>query len=83
MNKSKNLSPVIMVDNVRIERIPVQTRILSASDDMLDIIREYALPLLKEGDILSLSESPLAITQGRAIPVDQIKPGKLGSPGPG
>jgi hypothetical protein len=77
MNKSKNLSPVIMVDNVRIERIPVQTRILSASDDMLDIIREYALPLLKEGDILSLSESPLAITQGRAIPVDQIKPGKL------
>ncbi len=77
MNKSKNLSPVIMVDNVRIERIPVQTRILSASDDMLDIIREYALPLLKEGDILSLSESPLAITQGRAIPVDQIKPRKL------
>ena len=77
MNKSKNLSPVILVGGVRVERIPVQTRILSQADDMADIAREYALPKLRPGDILTVSESPLAITQGRAIPVDQIKPGRL------
>jgi hypothetical protein len=77
MNKSKNLSAVILVDNVRIERIPVETKILTAQDRMADIIRTYALPLLKEGDILTISESPLAITQGRAIPVDQINPSFL------
>ncbi|MBW6513820.1 MAG: coenzyme F420-0:L-glutamate ligase [Candidatus Syntrophosphaera sp.] len=77
MNKSKNISPVIVVDDVRIERIPVRTRILTSEDDIARIIREYALPLLQEGDILTISESPLAITQGRAVPADQIKPGWL------
>ncbi len=77
MNKSKNLSPVINVYAARVERIPVETKVLSTADNMSDIIRTYALPLLKPGDILTISESPLAITQGRAIPVDQIKPGWL------
>lgn len=77
MNKSKNLSAVIDIYNLKVERIPVETRILSADDEMLDIIREYALPLMQKGDVLTISESPLAITQGRAIPSDQIKPGLL------
>jgi ribosomal protein S28E/S33 len=77
MNKSKNLSPVINLYGVRVERIPVETRILSSEDDMEQIIRSYALPKMRAGDILTISESPLAITQGRAIPADQIKPGWL------
>lgn len=72
MNKSKNLDPVMLVNGIPFERIPVETRILTPEDKMSDIIREYAVPLLKEGDILSLSESPLAITQGRAIPVETL-----------
>ncbi len=77
MNKSKNLSPVVVINDVRVERIPVQTKILTAADRMSDIIRAYALPQMKPGDILTISESPLAITQGRAIPADQIKVGRL------
>lgn len=77
MNKSKNLSPVVVINDVRVERIPVQTKILTAEDRMSDIIRAYALPQMKPGDILTISESPLAITQGRAIPADQIKVGRL------
>lgn len=77
MNKSKNISPVVVIDDVRIQRIPIKTKILTADDNMADIIREYALPLLQEGDILTISESPLAITQGRAVPAEQIKPGRL------
>lgn len=77
MNKNKNLSPVIVLGDIRIERIPVKTKILTAEDKMADIIRTYALPLMQPGDILTISESPLAITQGRAIPADQIKVGRL------
>lgn len=44
---------------------------------MLAIAKEYALPLMREGDILSVSESPLAITQGRAVPVAELKIGPL------
>lgn len=77
MNKSKNLSPVIAIDDVRIERIPVETKILTADDSIADIIRTYAVPHIMSGDMLTISESPLAITQGRAISVDQIKPGFL------
>ena len=58
-------------------RIPLKTRILNAEDEMLDILREYALPHMKAGDILTISESPLAITQGRAVPVSELKIGLL------
>jgi hypothetical protein len=57
------------------ERIPVKTRILKPGDDMLEIIREYAIDQLKKGDIITISESPLAITQGRALPLSEIKIG--------
>jgi hypothetical protein len=74
---SKERNPFIEVVSVKFERIPVKTRILTKDDDMLEIIKEYALPLLKTGDIISISESPLAITQGRAVPVSELKIGLL------
>jgi len=74
---SKERNPFIDVVSVRFERIPVKTSILTKDDDMLEIVKEYALPLLKTGDIISISESPLAITQGRAVPVSELKIGLL------
>lgn len=70
-NKVK--SPFITIYGQTFERIPIKTHILSPQDDMADIIRQYALPLMKKGDILTISESPMAITQGRAIPESEIK----------
>lgn len=75
MNKERN--PFIDVVSVRFERIPVKTKILTKDDSMLDIVKEFALPLLKEGDVIAISESPLAITQGRAVPVSELKIGLL------
>lgn len=72
MSNTKVFEPVISLYGQRFERIPVRTRILSPEDDIADIVRSYALPLMQEGDILTISESPLAITQGRAIPVSDI-----------
>ncbi len=77
MSNSKKTDPIITVFGAKIERIPVKTRILTPNDKIGDMIREYALPLMREGDILTISESPLAITQGRAIPVSRIKVSRL------
>ena len=45
-------------------RIPVKTHILSADDEMVEIVKKYAVPLMQAGDYLAISEGPLAITQG-------------------
>jgi hypothetical protein len=74
---SKRKDPLIKVRNVSFERIPLKTKILTAEDRIADIFREYALPYLQAGDIVTISESPLAITQGRAIPVKDLKIGLL------
>jgi len=73
MSNSKTTLPVITVGGVQFERIPVKTRILTPEDEIAGIVREYALPLMQEGDIVTISESPLAITQGRAVPVSEIR----------
>ena len=70
-------SAVIEVNNRKYLRLPVKTRILTAEDDMLQIVEEFTQGMLQPGDIISISESPLAITQGRAIPVKDIKVGLL------
>lgn len=75
MKSSSN--PVVKVDEIEYLRIPVKTKILQPKDDIIELVREYAVPLMQEGDILVISESPLAITQGRAIPIKDIKVGFL------
>lgn len=72
---SRNLQ--IKIDDKVYERILIKTKILSPDDDIVEIIRKYAAHKLQNGDIITVSESPLAITQGRAIPVSQIKVGFL------
>lgn len=58
-----------------VERIKVKTHVLNKGDDLIAVVRQYAGPLLKVGDILTIAESPVAAVQGRAIPVSEIKPG--------
>ena len=66
---------IITIQGYSFERIPIKTRILSEQDDIVEIVKKYTKGLLKKGDIITISESPLAITQGRAIPVKQLKVG--------
>ncbi len=73
----KNFQPIIEIDSIQYERIPIKTRILMPGDSLTDIILESAGNVLQQGDIISISESPLAITQGRAVPVSQLKIGLL------
>ncbi|MCK4695598.1 MAG: coenzyme F420-0:L-glutamate ligase, partial [Candidatus Cloacimonetes bacterium] len=68
---------VIEIKGKLYTRIPVKTKILTPEDDMLEIVKKYTKSIIKKDDIITISESPLAITQGRAIPVEKIKVGFL------
>ena len=57
-----------------LEVIPLPTKIITPDDRLLKIIATYAGPYLQPGDTLALAESVVAITQGRLIRPEQIKP---------
>lgn len=54
-------------------RLPVRTPVVTEADDIVEVIARYAGPLAQPGDILFVSEKVVAITQGRAIPVEEIR----------
>lgn len=58
-------------------RQPIKTKILTPEDDIIDIVMEYTEGKRKKNDIVIMSESPVAITQGRAVLEDEIKIGLL------
>ena len=75
-NEGKNC--IIEVDGVRYERLPIRTHLITAEDDILDVAEKYGSPVLTQpGDVLFITEKIVACTQGRAIPLKDIKPRKL------
>jgi len=69
--KFKN--PVISVGGRRFERIPIKTHVLTEKDDFAHVLLKYARPVAWPGDIVFISETALAITQGRAIHYKTIR----------
>src|SRR6056297_140773 len=65
------------VENKTYFRIPVKTKILGPDDDIVEIVNRYTGDITKPGDIIVVSESPVAMTQGRAIFETDIKVGFL------
>ena len=58
----------------RLARYPMKTHVISDRDKMEDVIEQYARPYLHGGDILVISERIVAISQGRAFPIKDIRP---------
>jgi len=61
---------------VSVQVIPVQTKLVTPDDDLLEVISEYCGPLLQKGDILVAAETMVAISQGRLIRPENVKPGR-------
>jgi len=74
-NKGKQL--LIEVDGERYERLPIKTHVITDRDDICEVAKKYAKEHLEPDDILFISEKAVACTQGRAIPLEDIKPRKL------
>jgi len=74
-NPKKNLK--IEYNNKTYLRIPIKTHVITKEDNIVDVVKKYALNLIQSQDILFITEKAVAITQGRAFPVKDIKPRKL------
>ncbi len=74
-NEGKKL--VITTENGTYERYPIKTKIVMDGDDLVEILNECVAPYLQDGDMIFMSEKIVAISQGRAFPVSEIKPSKL------
>jgi F420-0:gamma-glutamyl ligase len=58
-------------------RLPVRTHVVTEADDIVEVLAQYAGPETQPGDIVFVSEKVVAITQGRAVPVEEIRVGTL------
>src|SRR5689334_6768107 len=67
----------VVVDGRTFERVPIHTPVLMPGDDIPSVIREHVGPHLRAGDTVVLSESAVAIMQGRARDWRTIHPGRL------
>ena len=69
---------IIEVDGVEYERLPIKTHLITDKDNIVEVAKQYGSPVLSQpGDVLFITEKIVACTQGRAIPLKDIKPRKL------
>jgi hypothetical protein len=74
-NEGKSLE--VTVDGATYERVPIKTHVVLEGEVLVDVIEKYATGLLRDGDMLFVTEKIVAITQGRAYPLEQIAPRRL------
>ncbi len=74
-NEGKNLE--VTVDGVTYKRIPIKTHVVMRDDVLLEVVQKYAAKLVKDGDVLFVTEKIVGITQGRAFPLEEISPRPL------
>lgn len=69
--------PEVSIDGRNYLRIPIKTHVIMKEDHLLDVIKTYTSEHINPGDLLFVTEKIVAITQGRAIPLKDIKPRPL------
>ncbi len=74
-NPDKNL--IIETRYGEFYRYPVKTCLIKPDDNLLKLIKEYALPHLEKEDILFISEKVVAVIQNRSYKISDIKSSKL------
>lgn len=57
-----------------IQLIPIKTRILTESDDMVEAVHEFGQSLIGPNDVVCVAETVLAITQGRYTRPEWLRP---------
>lgn len=74
-NEGKELE--IHVNGKKFIRIPVKTHLIKREDRMIDVACTYLKDKTAENDIVFITEKIVGITQGRALPLSEIKPRPL------
>jgi len=73
----KEKKPYIEVSGEKYLRIPIKTHLIEYGENLKEVILNYAKDMVESDDILFVTEKIVAITQGRAYPVNDIKVRKL------
>ncbi len=74
-NENKALE--VELNNKKYLRIPIKTHVVLKDDILKDVVTKYAQDLVEDGDHLFITEKIVAIMQGRAYALHDIKPRKL------
>ena len=56
LRTNENKQIVRKVGDKEFERYAIKTRFVNIGDDYIDVVKEYALPHVKEGDFISIIE---------------------------
>lgn len=67
----------IDISSKRFIRIPIKTHLIQKEDNVIDVAVKYLKDKIREEDTVFITEKIVSITQGRAIPLKEIKPRPL------
>ena len=73
----REYEPIVHVGEEAYLRIMIKTHTIMKGEDIGDLMVRYVQPELEPGDIIFVSEKAAAASQGRAVPLDEIKPSPL------
>ena len=59
------------------ERLPIKTHVIIKNDNIIEVCKRYLQLHLQPNDLIFISEKIIAITQGRAFPIKEIRPSWL------
>ena len=65
----------LTIDGMAYERHMIRTQLISDGDDIVTLVISYVKDLVRDGDIIVISERVVAISQGRSYPIENIHPG--------
>lgn len=54
--------------------VPIKTHLVTEEDDIAKVVARYTSAVADPGDLIAVAESVVAITQGRAILPEKVKP---------
>ena len=77
MEPNPGINLVVKTKYGEFERHPIKTSLVVPGDDLLQTIKKFALPHLRENDILFVSEKVVSVIQGRSYRISDIKASKL------
>ena len=65
------------VDGTVYARLPIKTDLVGKGDDLDGLFRRQVLLHVRPGDVVAIAEKPVAASQGRSYPIDEIEPTRL------
>lgn len=57
-----------------VKRIPVKTPLITSRSDLVSVVDAATASIRRPGDVIAVSESPAAASQGRVLPLELIRP---------